>query len=125
MLTFNLRRYVLFLQDLFLIQRISKGFRCGGEVHHHRHRDNRHNHNHHHQHHDIIIIIIMIIIIKSSTHHCHDNQIAYIGVISPAHKELVHLMLDAGKVCFCKLILMSIDCNKRMISLCKCAGSSL
>ena len=26
------------------------------------------------------------------------TQIAYIGVISPAHKELVHLMLDAGKV---------------------------
>ena len=57
----------------------------------------------------IIIIIIMIIIMKSSTHHFHDNQIAYIGVISPAHKHLVHLMLDAGKVCFCKLILISID----------------
>ena len=28
----------------------------------------------------------------------YSTQIAYIGVISPAHKELVHLMLDAGKV---------------------------
>jgi len=29
-------------------------------------------------------------------------EIAYIGVISPAHEELVHLMLDAGKAVLCE-----------------------
>ena len=39
----------------------------------------------------------------------YSTQIAYIGVISPAHKELVHLMLDAGKVWFYRILKWKVN----------------
>jgi len=49
----------------------------------------------------LYLYLIFCCTISLAFNHLHFNQIAYIGVISQAHKDLVLLMLEAGKVCIC------------------------